>query len=179
MLIKNTERRFGLISIALHWIIALLMIALIIVGLYMTRIPISAWKLKLFRWHKEFGMLVLMLALVRLTWRLINPVPSLSNLPLWEIIAARLAHYAFYGFMFLLPITGLLLSSAAGIPGVFFGLFVFPDMIDPNESLRLAFTNYHAWLSYLLIALLSVHIAASFKHHFINKDDILKRILWP
>ncbi len=178
MLIRNTNERFGLVSILLHWVVALLIIGLIVMGLYMTRIPISAWKLKLFRWHKEFGMLVLFLAFVRIAWRASNALPKLE-LPVWETIAARSAHYVFYFMMLALPITGLILSSAAGIPGVFFGLFVFPNWVSVNEQVRLLYTQYHAWLAYALIALIFAHVSAALMHHFVNKNQILKRMLWP
>lgn len=179
MQLTNTDDRFGFISILLHWIMAILIIALLIIGLYMVRIPISPLKLKLFRWHKEFGMLVLMLVVVRLIWRFSNVIPALWSLPIWERIAARSVHWMFYFFMFLLPISGWLLSSAAGISVSFFGWFVFPDFISASEPMRLGLTSIHEWLAYILIAVLCLHIAASLKHHFINKDDVLRRMLWP
>ncbi|EKD74287.1 MAG: Cytochrome b561 transmembrane protein [uncultured bacterium] len=179
MLIKNTSSHFGLVSIFFHWIMAILIIALLIIGIYMTRIPISPLKLKLFRWHKELGVLVFMLVILRLMWRLSNITPTLSSLPLWERLAARSVHWVFYGFMFVLPITGWALSSAAGIPVSFFGLFILPNLVSPNEELRLLLTQIHMWLAYCLIAVLCLHIAAALKHHFINKDEILRRMLWP
>lgn len=178
ILIKNTENRFGVMTIFLHWLMALLIIAILIAGIYMTRIPISGLKLKLFRWHKEFGMLVLMLVIFRFYWRVSNPRPELPLL-WWEKYSALSVHWAFYGFMFILPITGWLLSSAAGIPVSFFGWFTFPDLVSPNEELRLLLTEIHMWLSYVLIAVICLHAAAALKHYFINKDEILQRMLWP
>lgn len=179
MLIKNTAERFGVVSIFLHWLMAILIIGLLISGFYMTNISLSALKLKLFRWHKEFGMLVLMLVILRLTWRLANITPALLSLPAWERFAARSVHWLFFGFMFVLPISGWLLSSTAGIPVSFFGLFVFPDFMAPNETMRLLLEEIHEFLAYFLIAVLCLHIAAALKHHFINKDDILRRMLRP
>ncbi len=178
MRIRNSKNHYGVIAIWLHWIIAVLIIALLALGLYMVRIPISVWKLKLYGWHKELGMLVLMLVLLRLGWRLGNIIPSLpESIPGWQKVAARMAHWAFYGFMIALPLSGWLITSASGLPVSFFGLFVFPDMVGPDENLRRVFTQVHEWLSYALIAVICLHIAAALKHHFINKDDILKRIL--
>jgi cytochrome b561 len=179
MIVKNSANHFGIIAILFHWIMALLLIGLVCVGLYMDYIPISAQKLKLYGWHKEFGILALMLVIVRFTWRLRNITPSLSNLAKLEQVGARLAHYAFYFFMFALPISGIFLTSAAGLPASFFGWFTIPALIAPSEPLRLLFTEIHQWIGYALIATFCLHVAGALKHHFIDRDDILKRMLKP
>ncbi len=177
MQITNTKDRFGLVAILLHWLMALLLIGLVILGLYMTRIPISAQKLKFYGWHKEFGILALMFVIVRLTWRLTNTNPSLSSLPLWERAAARSVHWAFYGFMFAIPISGWLITSASGLPVSVFGWFVLPNLVSNSEASRLFYTMIHKWLAYGLIVTFCGHVAAALKHHFINKDDILRRMI--
>jgi len=176
MQIKNTKRHFGLGAILLHWVIAALMIGMLALGLYMVALPISLEKLKLYGWHKEYGILIFWLALLRLIWRLINITPKL-DLPWLEMLAARSMHWAFYGFMFALPVTGWLVTSAAGLPASFFGLYTLPNLIPPDESLRHSFTWLHKWLSFALIAAIAMHTAAALKHHFINKDDILRRMI--
>jgi cytochrome b561 len=179
MRIKNTERRYGIVTISLHWLMAILIIGLVAVGLYMTRIPISLEKLKLYGWHKEYGILVLMLAMLRIVWRIGNISPLLPDtLPLWQKFGAHAVHWAFYGFMFALPITGWLLTNAAGLPVSFFGLFVLPDPISADPNLQHLFTEIHKWLAYGLILTFCAHVGAALKHHFINKDDILRRIFW-
>ncbi len=176
MHIKNTESGYGMIAIFLHWLMAILLIGLLVFGLYMVNMPISLAKLKLYGWHKEYGILALMLVLIRIVWRLANLTPYLA-LPLWEKIAARTVHWAFYVFMFAMPITGWLITSAAGLPVSFFGLFVLPDLVSPNPDLMKLCQEIHAWLGYGLIATIVLHTAAALKHHFINRDDILKRML--
>lgn len=176
MRLKNSESRFGLIAILLHWIMAVLIIGLLAVGLYMVSLPIGLQKLKLYGWHKEYGFLVLALVVFRLSWRLFNITPHLS-LPWFEMLAARLVHLAFYGFMFAMPISGWLVTSAAGLPASFFGLFTLPNLVAPNEEWRTIFQMAHKWLGYGLIALIALHASAAFKHHFINKDDILRRMI--
>src|SRR3990167_28694 len=148
MQIKNTENCFGIVAIFLHWVMALLIVGLLCVGLYMTRIPVSLSKLKLYGWHKEYGMLVLMLAVVRITWRWRNINPSLASLSRFEEFAARSVHWAFYVFMFALPITGWLITSAASLPVSFFGLFIFPNIVSPSEQHRILFQEIHRWLAY-------------------------------
>src|SRR5688572_3172786 len=120
MILKNTQTKYGLIAIIFHWIMAAMMVGLIILGLYMVRLPISIQKLQFYGWHKEWGILVLMLVIVRLTWRLRNTVPSLGELPKWENNAAHIVHWVFYFFMFFLPITGWLITSSTDFPVSFF-----------------------------------------------------------
>ncbi|KTC87545.1 MULTISPECIES: cytochrome b [Legionella] len=176
MRIRNSETHFGLITILLHWIIAILIIGLLALGLYMVDLPISLEKLKLYGWHKEYGLLALALVILRLGWRLINITPNLS-IPFLEKIAARAVHWAFYGFMFAMPITGWLVTSSAGLPASFFGLFTLPDLVGPNHENLVFFTSLHEWLGYGLIATIILHTLAALKHHFINKDDILRRMI--
>lgn len=178
MPLKNSEYRFGTVSMLFHWVMALIIIVMIALGLYMVELPISLKKLKYYGWHKQFGVLVLMLVTVRLAWRFSNTTPRLPpQMPKWEQFAAHGMHYVFYVFMFALPITGWMLSSAAGLPVSFFGLFVLPDLVSESEPLRLQLTLVHKWLAYGLIAAICGHFAAAIKHHFIDKDDILRRML--
>ena len=176
MLIKNTKERFGLIAIVLHWVMALLVIGMIIVGLYMTSLPIGLEKLKFYGLHKEFGFLVLALVILRLLWRLANIRPKLL-LPWWEKTAALCAHWAFYLILFAMPITGWLLSSAAGFSISFFGLFTIPTIIPANEARANLFGDIHQYIAYALITLIVIHILAALKHHFIDKDNILRRMI--
>jgi len=179
MLFRNTSSRFGIIAILLHWTMAILIIGLLILGLYMTNMPVSAHKLKYYGWHKEFGILVLMLVVVRLTWRLTNTLPTLASIPPLEQFAARAAHWTFYFFMFAMPITGWLLTSAAGLPVSFFGWFVLPNLIAANKETLEIMSEIHEWLGYGLIGTFCLHTLAALKHHFVNKDEILKRMLKP
>jgi cytochrome b561 len=176
MILKNSDNRFGLIAILFHWIMAILIIGMLTLGLYMVTLSVSLEKLKLYGWHKEYGLLILGLVLFRLFWRLINITPQLS-LPWLEIFAARMVHWAFYVFMLAMPLTGWLMSSASGVSVSFFGLFTLPNLVSANETLRPLFKATHHWLGYGLIALILLHTAAALKHHFINKDDILRRMI--
>src|SRR6185437_16000905 len=165
MLLKNLTSHYGKIAIILHWIMAILLICLVILGLYMVDLPIGLEKLKMYGWHKEYGILALMLVIVRFTWRLTNKIPSL-DIPLFEIIAARTVHWLFYVFMFALPITGWLVTSAAGLPVSFFGLFVLPNLVSSDPQSLALYEEIHKWLSYGLIATFFLHTAAALKHHF-------------
>lgn len=176
MKLKNSETQFGPIAILLHWIMALLIIGLLYVGLYMVDLPAGEDKFKLYDMHKAFGIVVLSLAVLRIMWRLSNKTPVL-DIPKLERIAARLAHFGLYCLMLAMPISGWLMSSAAGFKPSFFGLFTLPGLVAPNDELRHIFATAHQWLAYGLITLIIIHTIAALKHHFIDKDDILKRMI--
>lgn len=177
MLLKNTLERYGLLTIFFHWLIAILVIGQLGVGLYMVGLPIGLQKLKLYGWHKEFGVVIFFLTGLRLIWRAYNVTPLLpAHMAWWQKTAAHAVHYAFYGFLFLLPISGWLISSAAGLSVSFFGLFVLPDLIAPNETLRVFFSLVHQWLAFALILAIFMHVGAALQHHFFYKDDILRRM---
>lgn len=175
MQILNTRHQFGMVSIILHWLMAFLIIGLLIVGFYMSSLPFGLDKLKLYGLHKEFGILVLILAVARLGWRIKNINPELDIFWL-ERLAARSMHWALYIFMLAMPLTGWLLTSAAGLPPSFFGIFSLPLLITPDRDKMVFLSLVHEWLAYGLIAALCIHTAAALKHHFIDKDDILRRM---
>ena len=178
MLVKNIETQYGIVTKFLHWLMALIIIGMLALGLYMSALPISEEKLQLYGIHKEFGILILMLVIFRITWRIGNIVPLLPNtIPAWQKFAAHAVHWALYGFMFALPITGWLMTSAAGLPPSFFGLFTLPALLSPNPVWLNLFVTIHTWLAYGLIATFGAHVGAALKHHFINKDDVLRRML--
>lgn len=177
MQFKNTVDRFGIIAIIFHWIMAILIIGLLILGLYMVRMPISLEKLKFYGWHKEYGLLVLALVALRLGWRLGNVNPSLAELPWYERLPARAVHWLFYFCMIAMPLTGWCITSAAGLAPSFFGLFVLPALIPANDNQLHLFEFIHQWLAYGLIALICLHTAAALKHHFVDKDTILRRMI--
>jgi cytochrome b561 len=178
MLIKNTTTQYGLVAILFHWLMALLVVLMLCLGLYMVTLPIGVTKLKLYGWHKQIGALILGLVFLRLFWRFVNIVPIFpAHMPNWQRFAARSVHGLLYFFLFALPLTGWLLSSAAGLSVSFFGLFLLPDLISPDENLRHLLTTMHNCLAFTLIAVLFLHIAGALQHHFIDKDDILLRML--
>lgn len=176
MHLKNRPDRFGVIAISLHWLMAILIIGLLSLGLYMTRLPVSLEKLRLYGWHKEFGVLVLGLVVLRFLWRMLNVQPS-HELPRLEEFTARAVHWLLYLLMVAMPLSGWMMSSAAGVPVSFFGLFVLPNPVMADDMLRVRLQFVHLCIGYSLIALISLHILAALKHHFINRDRILRRML--
>lgn len=180
-MIRNSEDRFGTVAILLHWLMAFLIIGLVVLGLYMVRLPDAGFdtkKITLILFHKEVGVLVLVLFAIRLAWRITQVLPLLEEgLPDWQKIAARFVHLCFYALMFALPVSGLLMSSAAGIPVSFFGLFMLPDLLPHDEYLFQKLIEIHKWLAYGLILLLFIHAGAALQHHLWFKDDTLRKML--
>ena len=180
--LNNAEpSRYGAMAIALHWLMAIVLVALVALGLYMVSLPdagFDTWKIALILYHKQLGILALTLAVLRLAWRVGRALPALvETLPEWQKVIARFVHLCLYGFMFALPVTGWLMSSAAGFPVSFLGLFELPDFVSPNEYLFRAFVQAHKWLSYGLIGLTLVHAGAALQHHFLFKDETLRKML--
>lgn len=163
---------------ALHWLMAALLFALLALGFYMHDLPLSPEKLKLYSWHKWAGVTAFLLLLARLGWRLAHTPPALpGHLSQRAAGLARLGHVALYGLMVAIPLTGWLMSSAKGFQTVYFGLLPIPDLVGKDKELGELLARTHRSLNFLFIALLAGHIGAALKHHFIDRNDILARML--
>jgi cytochrome b561 len=180
--LRNTKQHHGVVAIALHWLMAALLVALLALGLYMIRLPdvgFDARKVVLILIHKQLGLLALALAALRLAWRVGNALPVLvRTLPDWQKVVARFVHLCFYGLMFALPISGWLMSSAAGIPVSLFGLFDLPDLVPYSGYWFQALVALHEALAYALLACIAAHAGAAWRHHVAFKDDTLRK-MWP
>ncbi len=166
----------------LHWLLALALIAALGMGLYMVSLSFSPLRLKLYNWHKWLGVSILALSLLRLGWRLTHRPPVLPTalqtaMPAWQQAAHRATHYALYALFFAVPLLGWAYSSAAGFPIVFLGLVPLPDWVPTSASLAELLKPLHQWSTYTLAAFIVLHIAAALKHHFIDRDGLLQRML--
>ena len=163
---------------ALHWLMALLIVGLLALGFYMHDLPLSPQKLQLYSWHKWAGVSAFLLLLARLAWRLTHRPPELpSDMPPAMRFAAHAGHLLLYGLMLGIPLSGWLMSSAKGFQTVWFGVVPIPDLVGKDRALGELLTTVHMSLNLLLVAALTGHVAAALKHHFIDKDDILHRML--
>lgn len=174
----SPRHRYDLLSIALHWLMALAIIGLLGVGLYMVSLPFSMSRLKLYNWHKWAGMTVLALAALRLLWSLRRQAPAAAPGPRWQQVAAHAVHGLLYLFFFAVPLAGWTYSSAAGFPIVWFGLLPLPDLVAPDPALAETLKATHRWLAYGLAAVVAAHVAAALKHQFLDRDRLLAR-MWP
>ncbi len=174
---QNTEQQYGLISIFLHWSMALLCIGLVFIGLSMTNMPDSDDKWWLYSLHKSLGLLLLGLLLLRILWRLSQIQPALpKQMKRWEIFAAHATHISLYALMMILPVSGYLDSVAGGYKTQFFGANV-PLLVAQDKPLAELALAVHRYASYWLYVLFALHVSAALKHHFILRDKLLQRIL--
>jgi cytochrome b561 len=163
---------------AIHWLMALLLIGLLALGFYMHDLPLSPDKLKLYSWHKWAGVTAFLLVAFRLLWRVTHRPPALpGSMPKLMQFAAHAGHLALYLLMIAIPLTGWLMSSAKGFQTVYFGVLPLPDLLDKNKELGDLLAEVHKYLNLLFIAVLAGHVGAALKHHLIDKDDILTRML--
>lgn len=178
MTLKNTAESYGSLAKGLHWVVAAIIIGVLALGLYMSDLPPDPFKFQLYGIHKAFGITVLGLAVLRLLWRFGNIVPaSLPHHAQWEKFLARAAHYALYVLMIVTPLSGWAMSSAGGHPVSFFGLFDLPPLVAQNPDLGKEIAEIHETLAWTLMGVLALHVAGALKHHFVDKDETLRRML--
>ena len=172
------DARYSRVAIALHWLIAIAIFGSFSVGLYMADLPLSPQKLKLYSWHKWAGVTIFLFVVVRIAWRLLHRPPELpAGMPAWQRNVAAATHVLLYLLMFAVPITGWLMSSAKGFQTVYFGVLPLPDLLVKNEELGDLLEEVHALLNFSMAALVAAHLGAAPKHHFIDRDDVLARML--
>ncbi|NYT64888.1 cytochrome b [Alcaligenaceae bacterium] len=172
------KQRYNRTAIFLHWLVALGLVGTFILGFYMEDLPLSPNKLKLYSWHKWAGMSLLVLILVRLTWRITHKAPALPNSmgPAAKLFA-HAGHWVLYALMLAIPVSGWLMSSAQGFQVVWFGVIPLPDLVPKNTDLGELLNDIHVVLNYTLLFAVIGHVAAALQHHFIKKDDVLTRML--
>jgi cytochrome b561 len=178
MLIGNTPERFGAVSKTLHWLTLVLLIAAFTLAISMVNMPFSPRKLEFYSWHKWVGVTIFLLAVIRLAWRLANPVPRQPDrLPPWQRSLAASSHAALYAVLIVMPVTGWIMSSALNLPVVYLGLVPIPSPFGVDRALGESMKVVHLSLAVLLLALVSIHVLAALYHHFVLRDDVLRRML--
>ncbi|MGD0960178.1 MAG: cytochrome b [Methylomonas sp.] len=171
------NKHYTTIAICLHWLMALLLIALFAVGNYMSDLPLSPWKLQIYSWHKWAGVTAFLLVIIRLVWRFTHRPPELpaTTSPAMRL-AAHAGHAALYILMVAIPLSGWLMSSAKGFQTVYFGVLPIPDLLSKDKPLGEVLQIVHQSLNYLLLALVAGHAGAALKHRFFDKDEVLSRM---
>ena len=178
-MMRNTPDRFGLVSILLHWLIAITMLGLFGLGWYMVDLTYyDALYQTLPHWHKSIGILVGIAFLLRLAWRWISPPPApVAGLTPFQRRAARWMHHALFALIALIVVSGYLISTADGSSIAVFNLFEVPASISGIDGQEDTAGWIHEYLAYLMIGLTLVHAGAALQHHFMKKDDTLRRML--
>jgi cytochrome b561 len=186
---QNTYIRYGNVAMTLHWIIAALIIANLTLGLWFAEFMVRGDPLRfpVVQLHKSIGLTVLVFSVLRLAWRLVNTVPALPlGMSRPMRIVAHGTHFLFYFLIIALPLTGWGMASASplGNPTMFFGLFPWPNIgflaALPRADKRMyddLFGSAHTIMAYITIALLILHVGAALYHHYLRRDEVLKRMV--
>ena len=174
----NTLYRYTRTAITLHWAVALLIFATFPLGIYMHGLLLSPGKLRLYSYHKWIGATIFLLAMLRVSWRIGHRPPTLpATMPNWEKLAGHTVHYLLYALILAIPLSGWLMSSAKGVQTVWFGVLPLPDLLAKNKETGNLLEGVHKGLNLLMSGLVLAHVGAALKHHFIERDDILARML--
>lgn len=183
---RSAVQRYGDVAVIFHWLIAILILGLLAIGKYMVGLAENdPVRFELTQWHKSFGIAVLVLSVLRLLWRFTHrPPPEPASIPHWQQKIASVAHLLLYALMFILPVTGWIMVSASplNIDTILFNVVPLPHLppfstMEGREDVAMAFHQYHELAGMALIAILLAHIGAALKHHFVDKDVVLVRML--
>ena len=172
------SQHYNGVAILFHWVLAIAIICSLGLGLYMSDLPLSPTRIRLFNYHKWAGMTIFALSALRLLWRLTHTPPADVPMPAWQQKIAHATHMLLYVLFFATPLAGWAYSSAAGFPIVWFGVLPLPDFVSPDKALAATLKGVHAVLAYTLATLVALHIAGALKHQLIDRDGLIGRI-WP
>ena len=179
-MLKDSRSGYGLISIVIHWISAALILFLFGLGIYMVDLGYyDDWYHKGPELHISLGLVVLLLMFARVVWRIVNPTPEELSAKRAQNLAAKLVKLGLYAFIFIVLVSGYLITTAEGQPASMFNLIKFPvltELSSQNVDLAGAIHEYLAWGIVLLVAL---HVAGALFHHFVVRDRTLVRMLKP
>lgn len=177
-MLRNSKERFGAVSQVLHWGVFLMFVSLYVLAEMMEDAPKGPERMALYDLHKSIGITVLFTVFLRLSWRIANPVPEPSGkVSKWLELAASASHYVLYAVMFIMPVSGYVMSVSGGHDVSWFGLFTLPNLVAKNEGLHEFGEESHEVMAAVILVLVSVHILAALWHHFIVKDNVFRRML--
>ena len=175
---KPSLLRYTGVAITLHWLIAAAILSTILLGQYMTGLQLSPAKLKLYSYHKWIGVTIFLLVLTRLAWRISHrPPPPPASMSAWQHSAAGIAHFFLYALTLAIPVSGWLMSSASGFQVVYLGQFPIPDLLAKSKDMADQLKQLHEALNWLMLLVIALHVAAALKHHVVDRDDVLRRML--
>jgi cytochrome b561 len=169
---KFRPPRFTAFSRFLHWLMAVLVLAMLAIGIGMVSTVSERYHL-LLAIHRPLGIAILLLVVIRLINRLLNPAPRLpAHLPWWQGAAAHLSHVALYALLFALPLVGWAMLSAGGYPIVLYAPLQLPPLLSPDPMLYALLRQAHTYLAYLLFAIFLAHLGAALLHALIHRDGV-------
>ena len=175
MALRNTTETYGWLAKILHWVIAILLVGLVAAGLTFTGMERGDERSQLAALHKSVALLTLLLMTMRLIWKLANPSPAdPPGTPAWQNTAATVTHWLLYAAVYFQLTIGLLVAGQQ--PIAFFGMFEIPPFLEQNREQHEFFEELHELGWTILAILVAIHVLAALYHHFIRKDDVLKRM---
>ncbi len=179
MQFRNSSDRYGLVAIIIHWLVAVAVIGLFALGFWMVDLSYyDDWYRRGPDIHRSVGLLLFAVMVLRLLWRLVNPAPSpLSNHQRIEVVAAHAAHGLLYLLLFVAMVSGYLISTADGSSISVFGWFEVPSVTGQIKGMEDTAGTIHYWSTWAIVALAGVHGLAALKHHFVDRDRTLLRML--
>jgi len=177
-MLKNNNERFGIVSILVHWLSAVVILALFAVGYWMVDLNYySEWYRTAPHYHKSVGLLLLLLTVFRISWKFISPNPEVIANNKTEKYAAHAGHLLLYVILLVILFSGYLISTADGRGIDLFNWFVVPSMGELFANQEDISGEIHEYAAYFLMGIVVLHVLAALKHHFINKDKTLTRML--
>ncbi len=180
MQIGNTTEVYGIGTKKYHWLSAVLVIAMLGVGWYMSDLDNSPDKFRIYGLHKSFGAIVFMLSVIRIAWAFSQPSPRfLLTGPgsRAKYIASKSVHGMLYLWLLAMPLSGWVMSNAAGYPVSVFGWFTMPTLVDKSKAIGGFAHEMHETLPVIGLILITVHVGAALYHHIVEKDDTLRRMM--
>jgi cytochrome b561/polyisoprenoid-binding protein YceI len=178
--IRNSPSRWGAVAQLFHWTIVAMIIGQFLLANIAEKLPAGVAKLGTLAHHKSVGITILGLAVLRLLWRSLNkPSPGLpGDLKPYERVLAHITHHGLYLLLFILPLSGWMMSSAKNYPVSWFGIgHPLPNLVSPNETLFGLLKQTHGMLATALLVIAALHVLGALQHHFVRKDDVLRRML--
>lgn len=170
------EERYTRTAMALHWVVAVLVLALLVIGWYMADLPEGPERSSFIRLHKTLGISVFLLMLARVGWRLTHRPPPLAGVPDWQARMARINHRILYLALFVQPLSGYLSSSFSGYGTKYFGLEL-PNWGWKDEALNAIFNTVHRYSALVLASLVLLHFLGALTHLLVYRDTVMERIL--
>ena len=178
MSLKNSEHHYGWLAVVLHWLVAAVVVGLFALGFWMVDLSYyDEWYRKGPDLHRSIGLILFAVVAFRLLWRLVNTSPRhLASHKRWEVISAHVAHSLLYVLMFVAMVSGYLITTADGSSISVFGLFDVPSLTGRVRGMEDTAGVVHYWSTWALVGLAGIHALGALKHHFIDRDETLRRM---
>lgn len=174
---QHDTQNYNSLSRFVHWIMAALILGLVLVGFFMAQMDSAPLKFEIYGWHKSLGITVLLLALIRVAWKFYKKPPaSLSAHKNWEKLLSKTIHIVLYVSLFVMPLSGWVMSSSGGHAVHFFGLFELPQIAAKDKVISGLARSVHYYAALGVVGSVALHVVGALKHHFMDKDVTLTRM---